>query len=143
MTKEELAAKLDGRQYGSEITQAEAREAQEARLLVVYAASDDLLEFEGILADETSGPGEALVSFAGELLPEPDLDEWQILKRYGVAEEVRDKRTKAIKIISQRTPFSGFEWFIDAHYGTGIDVAPFRIFDGKAPYCRGIVLQLP
>jgi hypothetical protein len=44
MTKEELAGKLDGREYGDEITQAEVEQAKDAGLVVVFGASDDLIE---------------------------------------------------------------------------------------------------
>ena len=39
MTKEELAAKLNGREYGQEITDAESTEAGKAGLLVIFGAS--------------------------------------------------------------------------------------------------------
>lgn len=47
MTKEELAARLDGREYGSEMTEDEEAEAKEAGLLVIFGYSDDSIEFRG------------------------------------------------------------------------------------------------
>lgn len=52
MKKEELAAMLNGREYRNEITREEAAEAKAAGLVVVYGASDDLMEFEGAIRDE-------------------------------------------------------------------------------------------
>ena len=52
MTKEELAARLTGREYRDEITAAEEAEARAAGLVVVFGASDDLMEFEGAIRDE-------------------------------------------------------------------------------------------
>ena len=47
MTKEQLAAKLNGREYGREITHEEADEARQSGLLVLFGASDDLVELRG------------------------------------------------------------------------------------------------
>lgn len=52
MTAKELARKLDGRQYLHEITIKEKNEAKAAGLVVVYGASDDLIEFECAIYDE-------------------------------------------------------------------------------------------
>ena len=52
MTKEQLAARLTGREYGDEITKQESDEAKKHGLLVVYGASDDLVEFSGYFCDE-------------------------------------------------------------------------------------------
>ena len=52
MTMETLAAILDGREIGSEITKAEADQAKAAGLVVVFGASDDLMEFRGAIYDE-------------------------------------------------------------------------------------------
>lgn len=51
-TRDAFAARLNGREYGSEMTTAEEAEAKAARLLVVFGASDDLTEFRGIIDDE-------------------------------------------------------------------------------------------
>lgn len=51
MTKEKIAAMLDGRQYG-EITDAETALAKENDLVVIFGASDDLCEFRGAIYDE-------------------------------------------------------------------------------------------
>ena len=52
LTKEQLAAKLNGRSYRSEITPEEERLAKENRLVVVFGASDDLVELRGAINDE-------------------------------------------------------------------------------------------
>lgn len=46
------ADKLDGREYGSEITKAEASEAAQDGIVIVYGYSDDNMEFNGALYDE-------------------------------------------------------------------------------------------
>lgn len=49
MTKESLAAILNGRTYGDEITKEEEAQAKAAELVVIYGASDDLVEFGGAI----------------------------------------------------------------------------------------------
>ena len=52
MAKEQLAAKLNGRQYGNEITREEEQTAKENNLVVIFGASDDLCEMRGAIDDE-------------------------------------------------------------------------------------------
>ena len=52
MNAKELAAKLNGREYLQEITRGEAELAKASGLVVVYGASDDLIEFRGAIRDE-------------------------------------------------------------------------------------------
>lgn len=52
VTKEQLAERLNGRQYGSEITREEEKLAKESGLVVIFGASDDLCEMCGAIYDE-------------------------------------------------------------------------------------------
>lgn len=52
MTKEELAAVLNGRQYREVPNLKDVQLAKENNLLIVYGASDDLCEFSGAIYDE-------------------------------------------------------------------------------------------
>lgn len=52
MTKEELAAVLNGRQYREVPNLKDTQLAKENNLLIVYGASDDLCEFAGAIDDE-------------------------------------------------------------------------------------------
>lgn len=52
MTKEELAAILDGRQYCKETSFEIEQLAKDNNLLIVFGASDDLCEFRGAIYDE-------------------------------------------------------------------------------------------
>ena len=54
MTKKELAEKLNGTEYaGYRVFSEEIiKEAKESGLVIVYGASDDLMEFEGAFTDE-------------------------------------------------------------------------------------------
>lgn len=52
MTKEELAAVLNGRQYREVPNLKDSQLAKENNLLIVYGTSDDLCEFAGAIDDE-------------------------------------------------------------------------------------------
>lgn len=52
MTIYEFAEKLNGRQYGNEITKSEEQEAKELGFVVVFGYSDDNAEFRGAYNEE-------------------------------------------------------------------------------------------
>jgi hypothetical protein len=134
-TKETMAALMTGREYGSEITREEARAAEAAGLVVVYGASDDLMEFEGAIHDEIGAYNgtTALVDCEGILdrdrIDDDDDDE--------IAEYVRRKKT-ARKIKALWCESDGLAWT----FRTDIPHATFVILDDGEPWCRGIVFSL-
>jgi hypothetical protein len=91
MTKEELAAILNDREYGAEITEIEAKLAKKDGLVVVFGHSDDCVEFRGAIEDEAYGDS-ILVSKDGiyQRICE-DCDECQLNK----AHEAGMKKIKA------------------------------------------------
>jgi len=52
ITMRQLASRLNGRSYRNEITPEEERLAKENHLVVIFAASDDLVELRGAIHDE-------------------------------------------------------------------------------------------
>ncbi|MBQ9348657.1 MAG: hypothetical protein IJT94_15195 [Oscillibacter sp.] len=52
MTPKEFASRINSRFRGSELTAEEKRLARDSGLVVVYGASDDLMEIDGALDDE-------------------------------------------------------------------------------------------
>lgn len=52
MTPNEFAILINGREYGFTLTKEEEKLAEENNLVVVYGASDDLMEFRGAINDE-------------------------------------------------------------------------------------------
>lgn len=133
MTKEELAAKLNGNQIGREITKALAKEAKEAGLVVVYGASDDLVEFEGAIYDEAGAydGGEVFIA-DGKLFNE---DECESHCRF-FKEAMKKVRKTAITAV----------WNDEGNpcwsYKTQIPHATFEIYEDKELFCRGIVFGL-
>lgn len=136
MTKEELAAMLNGREYGSETTRADELAAKAAGLIVAFGASDDLLETRGACSDELGAyqGGEFKLSivnghlkFIEERDDEDDLIEagWQpprpvltITAKWSPADP------EASWLITSDAPF-----------------APFDIMEDGELYCRGAVID--
>jgi len=135
MNAKELAAKLDGIQYPVRISKELAAEAKSAGLVIVYGASDDLMEFEGAIYDEVGcyDGGIAFVDAKG-LLPDRDsIEEDDELKDYFA----RQPLAKPIEAVWDDG--TGYSWT----YKTDIPHETFEVLeDGYPPYCRGIVFAL-
>lgn len=131
MTRDELAALLNGREYREEITKDEARAAKDAGLVVVYGASDDLMEFDGAINDEIGAwEGAAAYLNADGLLqnecPDEDCPYFEKLCE------------KAATIKALWCAEDGYSWTFE----TDIPHATFEIVEDGEPYCRGIVFAL-
>jgi hypothetical protein len=133
MTTEELAALLNGCEYGKELGRFDGREARTSGLVVVYGASDDLMEFEGAISAEFDcyDGGTAWVDANGVL----DRDACETDEE--IADHVRRKKT-ARKIEALWAAEDGYSWT----YRTDIPHATFEIVEDGEPYCRGIVFAL-
>jgi hypothetical protein len=135
MTKEQLAALLNGREYGDEITSAEEKQAQIDGLVIVFGASDDLCEFRGAIMDETGcGDGDLIRFNKAGFIPEWDqLDKED--KDEVIAWLANDKTAASIIAKWDR---DGYSW----QYETAIPHASFEIVEGDEKYCKGIVFSL-
>lgn len=132
MTAKELAALLNGREYGAEITREEEAKAAESGLVTVFGASDDLCEFRGAYDWET-GCWEGGTIF---------LDE------NGIAEigceceneacKLRQKYLASCKTIEAVWDSEGYSWT----YKTDIPHETFDILEDGEKYCRGIVFEM-
>jgi hypothetical protein len=134
MTKEELAVTLHGRQIGRELAGGIATEAKDAGLVVVYGASDDLMEFSGAIEDER-GVGEyEEVFFTKEgFFDEQACDDK--CKYFELARQTFEKNASRIEVFWDS---QGYSWA----YETEIPHATFDIFEDGEKYCRGIVFSL-
>ncbi|MES2262162.1 MAG: KTSC domain-containing protein [Pseudomonadota bacterium] len=132
MTKESLAAQLNGRKYGDEIGLFTEALAKLAGLLVIFGASDDLMEFRGIEHDEVGAPGTALIDAKG-LLPNRDsIDDDETLKDFFA------RQPGARTVEALWTKEEDFSWT----FKTDVPHATFIILDDDLPYCRGIVIDV-
>lgn len=141
MTKEQLAQSLNGRQYGNEITKEEKQSAKESGLVVVFGASDDLMEFEGAISEELGAynGAEALIFKNVDKRWDVRLDE----ELNEIRELMMDKRLPfnltAYKVESKWCPddFEG-SWLM----ATTLPHAMFDIMEDEQLYCRGVVIDL-
>jgi len=133
VTKEELATKLNGREYGEEITPKEEAEAKASGLVVIFGASDDLMEFRGAINDETGVYEGGIVYLNSDgLLSGPDCcddpDDCPFFK----------KEASKAKVVEAIWNDGIYSWV----YETKIPHATFDIMEDGEKYCRGIVLKL-
>ena len=131
ITAAEFAEKRTGREYGGEITKAEAAEAKAAGLLVVFGVSDDIVAFDGIFCDE-------LDAFDGATL---------LIHRSGVISDDHDCDCPycGFKKIAKQSATIEALWSSEGDYSwtvkTDIPHATFEIVEDGLPFCRGIVIH--
>lgn len=137
MTKEELAAKLNGRECDTKVSKEEYQEAIFDKLVIVYGASDDLMEFEGAIYDElgayngttamvdTQGLQTTFEQLQSDNAGESEYEDY--FNRKGCGREI-----KAV------WDHDGYSWVIE----TEIPHATFEIMEDGVKYCKGIVFSM-
>lgn len=146
MTPAEFAARLHGRQYREEITAAEVVEAEAAGLVVVFGASDDLMEFRGAIYEELCGYDgiSARVCADGILSEWPEPSEKPLSER--AAERYFKRKAAGFKTIEAvwcpKATEADTEPFASWAFKTAIPHAEFDVMEGGELYCRGIVFRL-
>lgn len=134
MTKEQLAAKLNGREYGDEMSKDEEREARNHGLVVVFGYSDDNAEFRGAIDDEYPcfGGGEIKLHARG-LINGHDKDYCPC--------QFCGYKPAAAKCATLRAVWCKgpeYSWT----YETEIPHATFDIVEDGERFCRGIVFSV-
>ncbi len=137
MNKEELAAQLDKSQYPVRIDNKLLIEADKENLVIVYGASDDLIELQGAINDEAGAynGGKITIDRKGIL---PD---WEVLMEDSPTKaQVREyfDREKRSAIIEALWDNEGYSFT----YKTSLPHATFEVLEGDEKYCRGIVFSL-
>lgn len=133
MTPKELAAKLDGNQYGSEIDRETEKVAADNGLVVVFGYSDDNVELRGAIDDEVGAFNGTTfhVTRSGVI---GDIDDTDDDKRY----EIYQALSGAEKITAVWHDVGESCWT----YETSIPHETFRIFEGGVLFCVGIVFDI-
>ena len=123
----EFAEKLNGRQYRNELTKELETYAKENGIVIVFGASDDLMEFEGDIYDEFGcyGGGNFAIDDNGNVYGE----------EYGVMPADRYYHYISAIWCPKGTKYS---W----GYETDIPHETFTIMEDNEPYCKGIVFYL-
>jgi hypothetical protein len=136
MTAKELAAILNGREYTAEITKTEEREAKAAGLVVVFGASDDLMEFHGAIKDEVYGYDGTTVRIDEKGLV-PDFEQIESSDK----DALRDyfQREGGGKTIEAQWDNGRYPSWV---YKTDIPHECFDVLEDGELYCRGIVFAL-
>lgn len=136
ITAKELAEKLNGRQYREEITDTEELVAKWNRLVVMFGASDDLMEFRWAIDDEIGCYGWAVVRFLDQKLfqrEDPFGDEEEqidFLEKYWI--NIKDV------ILVSRSGISCSPW----DYETMIPHEKFKVMEEWDVYGYGLVFSL-
>jgi hypothetical protein len=145
MTPTEFAALINGRQYRHEVTRAESAMAKCHGLVVIYGASDDLLEFEGAISEELGaydgttarigqyGVLKEFEELRGSMEDEADFEAYFRRKASGFA------IVKAVWCPTKdETSDPWASWSIE----TEVPHATFDIMEDGELFCRGVVLRL-
>lgn len=128
MTIKEFAAILNNREYDNpQFTKEEIKVAKDNGFVIVYGASDDLMEFEGAICDEGG------CFDGGEV--------W--FDKYGVVDEPEPTVYKCIEAVwCDSDVVDENENMITWSYKTDIPHETFMIYEYGEPYCRGIVFSI-
>lgn len=145
MTPTEFAARINGRQYRKELTAEEERLAKSLGLVVIYGASDDLLEFDGAISEELGADDgtEARVGKYGVLESFESLH-----SRTDDEQQYEDYfRRKAsgfaiVKAVWCPTKDEASEPWASWAIETEVPHATFDVMDDGELFCRGVVLRL-
>jgi len=145
ITKEQLAARLNGNEYLNEMTKEDERIAKENNLLVLFGESDDLLEMRGVIDDETGAykGGEYALTLDGELYADGD-EENTYHKAIGdeilpISDEYdNDDNPRLIRAEWCPHDQPALSWRISSN----LPCARFIILEDGEPYCEGIVIDL-
>ena len=124
MTIKEFAEILNNREYDNpQFTKAEIKVAKDNGFVIVYGASDDLMEFEGAICDEGGCFDGGEVYF----------------NKNGVTEE-GENVIESLWCDSEAVDEN--ENMITWSYKTDIPHETFMIYQYGEPYCRGIVFSI-
>lgn len=132
MKKEEFAQKISGRQYPFKLSVDETQKAMHAGLVVVYGASDDLMEFRGTIRDEFDCYGGGTAYF------DPD-------KKDLLLNICNDDDCPYYQMLKENAPQIEAVWDLDGFswvYDTKIPHAIFVIKEDDDNYCMGIVFSI-
>ena len=126
MNTKTFARLLDGREYGSEITDKEDELARQLGMVIVFGASDDLLEFRGAISDELGCYG------GGKVYINPS--SWST----EISGLVPPSETANYKIIDVKWCQSCYSWFIEIN----IPHESFDVLENGEKFCRGIIFSI-
>ena len=139
MTPKDIAERLDGIEYDGRTFYSKvdviAADAKQHGIVIVYGASDDLMEFEGAFRDELGAPCEAKIGIAGPAQPWEEVNHEDIDEARKYFEREREAKW-SIESLWCKEP--GISWTFE----TDIPHETFNIMEDGEVFCRGIVFSL-
>lgn len=135
-TTQSIAQKLHCMEYPLYVPKDIAAEAKAAGIVIVYGASDDLMEFEGAIRDEV-GAWEGAKVLLDAKGPLPD---WENIESEEQSADYHARKPHAREIEAIWCPSEpdGASWA----YKTEIPHVTFYVMEDGGIYCRGIVFSL-
>ena len=131
MNAKELAQSLHGREYGRKLIPVEvAQQARRDGLVIVYGASDDLVEMEGAISDEF-GFGPIYLTPEGLLKNECEDEDCPYFAK--IAE-----KAATIEGLWHDEYGSDYCWTFKASF----PFEPFDVMEDGQKFCQGIVFAL-
>lgn len=130
MNLEDLFAEINGKEYPFDLSKELEIAAKENDIVVVFGASDDLMEFRGAISDEL-GAYDGTTAY---------LNSFGLLQNDCGDEDCPyfEKIKASAKTISAIWDSEGFSWT----YDTEIPHKTFVIIEDSDTYCRGIIFYL-
>lgn len=132
MNIKEWAEKLTGREYGEELTNKENEKAKADGVIIVFGASDDLIEFRGVIDDE-DGAWEGT-----EVRITPDLNLFSEDKN---REDFKYNSDQIVKMPIVKSTWNPKELETNWLISSAIPHETFDILEDGELYCRGIVFH--
>ena len=158
MTKEELAARLNGCERRDDFPKELIEAARENNLVIIYGASDDLVCFAGAITDEADASDGGTFFLSKKGIPESDCtsDECPYYKRW-LKQSIQSGRVKKVDVYwcglrrGEPMPHDMYEkigkptWSYVCTQFHG-QFATFDIFDTEGDdrdyFCRAVVIDL-
>lgn len=140
LTKESLALKLNNCQIDQEISKADEQEAKKNNLVIVFGASDDLIEFRGAINDE-QGASAGHISYIYEYAKGfklIDFCETLDCNNCFLANEILPQILAQSIKIKALWDKEGYAW----SYEVDFPHSTFDVLEGSDKYCKGIVFDL-
>lgn len=130
MITKEIAGLLDGMEYGEELPKEVVLDAKRNGVVIVFGASDDLMEFQGAIEGEVDSyeEGAAYINKNGLLVNKCDNEDCPYF---------RDKQLHA-RLVTAIWDMEGYSWIFE----TEIPHETFEIVENGEKYCRGIVFAM-
>ena len=141
MNKEKLAELISGRSYRNEMNKEEEQIAKENGLIVIFGASDDLVEFRGAIYDELDayeGTHFIIATPGTEIPVDEDEETYRKAKKLEAIPIEEESLTKKNRFEAVWSPDElDCSWLIK----TDLPHSIFDIMEDDELYCRGIIIE--